>query len=66
MDIIMTDDTFLSGLRSVLCSQSNAIRVAARMRDDGVAAHVVGTGNPLQPWLTVEHTGADQRQRECA
>jgi hypothetical protein len=50
----MSVDTPLSPLRSVLCSHSNAIRVAAWMRRAGIETCVVATGARLQPWRVIE------------
>lgn len=63
----MSADTPLSPLRRVLCSRSNAVRVAAWMRLDGIHTDIVATGDPLQPWLIVETTAAMiQDVRACA
>jgi hypothetical protein len=63
----MSADTPLSPLRRVLCSRSNAVRVAAWMRLDGIHTGIVATGDPLQPWLIVETTAAMiQDVRACA
>lgn len=67
MDIPMSADTLLSPLRRILCSRSNAVRVAAWMRLDGIHTDIVATGEPLQPWLIVETTDAlIQDARACA
>jgi precorrin-6B methylase 1 len=67
MDPSMSADTNLSPLRRVLCSQSNAYRVATRMQADGQAVCVVATGDPLQPWRTMETSEAvDQESGVCA
>ncbi len=63
----MPADTPLSPLRRILCSRSNAVRVAAWMRLDGIHTDIVATGEPLQPWLIVETTDAlIQDARACA
>jgi hypothetical protein len=63
----MSADTPLSPLRRVLCSRSNAVRVAAWMRLDGIHTDIVDTGDQLQPWLIVETTAAMiQDVRACA
>ena len=67
MDSPMSADTPLSPLRRILCSRSNAVRVAAWMRLDGIHTDIVATGEPLQPWLIVETTAAlIQDARACA
>nr|WP_253069896.1 hypothetical protein [Sphingomonas sp. H160509] len=63
----MSANTPLSPLRRILCSRSNAVRVAAWMRLDGIHTDIVDTGEPLQPWLIVETTDAlIQDARACA
>jgi hypothetical protein len=57
----MSDATPLSPLRRVLCSHSNAIRVAAWMRRAGIETDIVATGAPLQPWQVIEATSPRQR-----
>ena len=54
MELPMSDDTPLSPLRRILCSQSNAVRVAAWMRQDGLEPAVIATDEPLQPWRIVD------------
>jgi hypothetical protein len=66
MELTMPDDTSLSPLRRILCSHSNAIRVARWMRRDGIDAAIVATGDPLQPWLVVEATDPSKDNRACA
>ena len=67
MDIPMSADTPLSPLRRILCSRSNAVRVAACMSLDGIHTDIVATDEPLQPWLIVETTAAlIQDARACA
>jgi len=67
MDIPMSADTPLSPLRRILCSRSNAVRVAAWMRLDGIHTDIVAPGEPLQPWMIVETTDAlIQDARACA
>jgi len=67
MDSPMTADTPLSPLRRILCSRSNAVRVAACMRLDGIHTDIVATAEPLQPWMIVETTAAlIQDARACA
>jgi len=58
MDSPMSADTPLSPLRRVLCSRSNAVRVAAWMRLDGIHTDIVATDEPLQPWLILETSDA--------
>lgn len=41
----MSADTPLSPLRRVLCSRSNAVRVAAWMRLDGIHTDIVATAS---------------------
>lgn len=55
---IHTLSPVLSLKRAVLCSRAHAIRVAARMRRDGMAVSVVATRDPLQPWRVIEHGSA--------
>ena len=63
----MSADTLISPLRCVLCSRSNAVRVAAWMRVDGIHTDIVATGDPLQPWRIVETTAAlIEDARACA
>jgi len=62
----MSDDTALSPLRRVLCSHANAVRVASWMRREGIDTAIVGTGDPLQPWLIVDATAASEDTRACA
>lgn len=63
----MSDDTALSPLRRVLCSHSNAIRVAAWMRRAGIETNVVATSAPLQPWRVIEaNISTPQDTRACA
>jgi hypothetical protein len=66
MELTMPDATNLSALRRVLCSHSNALRVARWMRHDGIDAAIVATDNPLQPWRIVEATVTNQEIRACA
>jgi len=67
MDSPMSADTPLSPLRRILCSRSNAVRVAAWMRLDGIYTNIVPTDDPLQPWLIVETTAAlIEEARVCA
>ena len=66
MALTMPDDTPLSPLRRVLCSHSNAVRVARWMRRDGIDTAIVGTDDPLQPWRIVEATVTNQDTRACA
>ena len=67
MDSPMSADTPLSPLRRVLCSRSNAVRVAAWMRLDGIHTDIVATGDPLQPLLIGETTATMiQDVRACA
>jgi hypothetical protein len=67
MDSPMSADTPLSPLRRILCSRSNAVRVAARIHLDGIQTDIVATGEPLQPWLIVETTAAlIEDARACA
>ncbi len=66
MELTMPDDTLLSPLRRVLCSHSNAVRVARWMRCDGIDTAIVATGDPLQPWRIVEATVTGQEIRACA
>ena len=54
MELPMSDDTPLSPLRRILCSHSNALRVAAWMQADGLETAVVATHEPLQPWRIVD------------
>ena len=54
MELPMSDDTPLSPLRRILCSRSNAVRVAAWMRQDGFEPAVIATDEPLQPWRIVD------------
>ena len=54
MELTMSDDTPLSPLRGILCSRSNALRVAAWMRQDGFEPAVIATDEPLQPWRIVD------------
>jgi hypothetical protein len=54
MELPMSDDTPLSPLRGILCSRSNALRVAAWMQEDGFDAAVIATNEPLQPWRIVD------------
>lgn len=54
MELTMSDDTPLSPLRGILCSRSNALRVAAWMRQDGFEPAVIATEEPLQPWRIVD------------
>ena len=58
----MTKEPRLSPIRRVLCSQTRAMRVAARMRADGAAAHVAATGDPLQPWRAIELAEHEDRE----
>jgi hypothetical protein len=63
----MSDDTPLSPLRRVLCSHSNAIRVAAWMRRVGIETDIVATGAPLQPWHVIKATiSTPEDTRACA
>lgn len=63
----MTEDTTLSPLRRILCSRSNALRVAAWMQRDGISTEIFATGEPLQPWRIVEARNAPQLEtRACA
>lgn len=62
MDIVMTEEPLLSPIRRILCSHAHAMRVAARMRADGVAVHVVATHDPLQPWRTIELAKVEERE----
>ena len=62
----MPDDTPLSWLRRVLCSYSNAVRVARWMRRDGIDTAIVATDDPLQPWRIVETSVTNQDTRACA
>ena len=67
MEVPMSDDTPLSPLRRVLCSHSNAIRVAAWMRRAGTETDIVATGAPLQPWRVIEATiSTPEDTRACA
>jgi len=54
MELTMSDDTPLSPMRGILCSRSNALRVAAWMRQDGFEPAVIATDEPLQPWRIVD------------
>ena len=54
MELTMSDHTPLSPLRGILCSRSNALRVAAWMRQDGFEPAVIATDEPLQPWRIVD------------
>lgn len=54
MELPMSDDTPLSPLRRILCSHSNALRVAAWMQEDGFETAVIATNEPLQPWRVVD------------
>jgi len=54
MELTMSDDTPLSPLRGIMCSRSNALRVAAWMRQDGFEPAVIATDEPLQPWRIVD------------
>lgn len=66
MELTMPDDTPLSPLRRVLCSHSNAVRVARWMRRDGIDTAIVATDDPLQPWRIVEATAASHEDtRAC-
>lgn len=65
-ELTMPDDTPLSPLRRVMCSHSNAIRVARWMRVDGIDTAIVATGDPLQPWLIVETAVTHGDNRACA
>ncbi|MET0373804.1 MAG: hypothetical protein ABW128_06050 [Rhizorhabdus sp.] len=62
----MPNDTPLSPLRRILCSYSNAIRVAGWMRRDGINASIVATGDRLQPWLIIEAPDLSVDNRACA
>lgn len=55
---IHTLSPVLSPTRAVLCSRAHAIRVAARMRRDGMTVTVVATLDPLQLWRVIEHGSA--------
>ena len=66
MELTMPDATNLSALRRVLCSHSNALRVARWMHHDGIDAAIVATDDPLQPWRIVEATVTNQEIRACA
>ena len=66
MGLTMPDDIPLSPLRRVLCSRSNAIRVARWMRREGIQTAIIATGDPLQPWRIVEATTANKDTRACA
>jgi hypothetical protein len=54
MVLLMSDATPLSPLRRILCSRSNAVRVAVWMRQDGLEPAVIATDDPLQPWRIVD------------
>lgn len=54
MELPMSDDTPLSPMRRILCSHSNALRVAAWMQKDGCETAVIATDEPLQPWRIVD------------
>lgn len=54
MELPMSDEIILSPLRRILCSHSNALRVAAWMREDGFATAVIATNKPLQSWRIVD------------
>lgn len=57
----------LSPLRRHLCSRTNALRVARRMIQDGIAVVVVATDEALQPWRVVENDAASHMEkRACA
>jgi hypothetical protein len=43
----------LSPLRARLCSRENAIRVAQRMMQSGIAV-MVAPGDDMQPWRVIE------------
>jgi hypothetical protein len=62
MDIVMTNEPLLSPIRRILCSHARAMRVAAQMRADGAAAHVVATRDPLQPWRAIELAENEDRE----
>jgi hypothetical protein len=67
MEVPMSDATPLSPLRRVLCSHSNAIRVAAWMRRAGIETDIVATGAPLQPWRVIEaNISTPKDTRVCA
>ena len=66
MESTLSDDTALSPLRRVLCSQANADRVASWMRREGIDAAVVTTSEPLQPWLVLDATATAEDTRACA
>jgi len=51
----MSAASTLSPLRARLCSRENAIRVAQRMMQAGIAV-MIAPGNALQPWRVIERT----------
>ncbi len=66
MESTISDDTPLSPLRHVLCSNANATRVARWMRHDGTSATIVATCDPLQPWRIVKAATISKDARACA
>lgn len=51
----MSGASTLSPLRARLCSRENAIRVAQRMMQAGIAV-MIAPGDDLQPWRVIERT----------
>lgn len=51
----MSRASSLSPLRARLCSRENAIRVAQRMMQAGIAI-MVAPGDTMQPWRVIERT----------
>lgn len=51
----MSRASSLSPLRAGLCSRENAIRVAQRMMQSGIAV-MVAPGDDMQPWRVIERT----------
>ncbi|MDG2515906.1 hypothetical protein P7B04_24885 [Sphingobium yanoikuyae] len=51
----MSAASTLSSLRARLCSPENAIRVAQRMMQAGIAV-MIAPGSDLQPWRVIERT----------
>jgi hypothetical protein len=67
MELAMSDDTPISPLRLVLCSHSNALRVAGKMCREGIEVTVTKTDEPLQPWRIVDAFLATMEDtRACA
>jgi len=52
----------LSPLRARLCSRENAIRVAQRMMQSGIAV-MVAPGDDMQPWRVIERADLSASER---